>query len=89
MRIVPEKEKIADRIRKIRRKLKENQADFAANCDISTDTLSLIEREQTDVKLSTLQKIASYTGLTVSELLDLTTPDLPPQFRTFNTKYPK
>ena len=84
---MPEYEKLSDRLRKIRRKLKQNQADFAAHCDISTDTLSLIEREQTDVKLSTLQKIASYTGLTVSELLDLNTPDLPPQFRTFNTKY--
>ncbi len=84
---MPEREKVADRLRKIRRKLKENQADFAANCDISTDTLSLIEREQTDIKLSTLQKIAAYTGLTVSELLDTTTPDLPPKFRTFNTKF--
>ena len=84
---MPEFEKLADRLRKIRRKLKENQADFAAKCDISPDTLSLIEREQTDVKLSTLQKIASYTGLSVSDLLDTTTPDLPPKFRTFNTKY--
>ena len=84
---MPEYEKLADRLRKIRRKLKENQAEFAAKCDISTDTLSLIEREQTDVKLSTLQKIASYTGLSVSDLLDTTTPDLPPKFRPFNTKF--
>ena len=84
---MPEFEKLADRLRKIRRKIKENQADFAAHCDISSDTLSLIEREQTDVKLSTLQKIASYTGLSVSELLDTTTPDVPPKFRTFNPKY--
>lgn len=86
---MPEFEKVADRIRKLRRKLKINQADFAYNCGLSTETISLIEREETDIKLSTLQKIASYTGLSVSELVDTTTPDLPPKFRTFNTKMPK
>ena len=84
---MPEFEKIADRIRKVRRKLKLNQSDFAAYCGLSTETISLIEREETDIKLSTLQKIASYTGLTVSELVDINTPDLPPKFRTFNTKF--
>lgn len=84
---MPEFEKVADRLRKVRRKLKLNQSDFASHCGLSTETISLIEREETDIKLSTLQKIASFTGLTVSELLDLNTPDLPTQFRTFNTKF--
>lgn len=76
-------EKVADRIIILRRRLKENQADFAANCGVSTETISLIERQKTDIKLSTMQKIAAYTGLTVSELLDTTTPDLPQNFKDF------
>ena len=84
---MPEFEKIADRLRKLRRKLKLNQSDFAAHCGLSTETISLIEREETDIKLTTLQKIASFTGLRVSELLDTTTPDLPPSFHSFNTKF--
>ena len=46
-----------------------SQIEFAAECGISTETLSLLEREQTDPKLSTLQKIASYLGCTITELL--------------------
>lgn len=80
---MPERSKIADRLRVIRAKLKENQEDFAFHCDISTETLSHIEREVTDIKLSTMQKIAAYTGITVSELLDTTTPDIPPSFKDF------
>lgn len=39
---------------------------------ISEEEVSLIEREKlTDVKLSTLQKVAALTGLTVSELLSI------------------
>lgn len=80
---MPEKDKISERLKAIRVKLKENQADFAFHCDTSTETISHIERGITDIKLSTLQKIASYTGLTVSELLDTSTPDLPPNFKNF------
>ena len=80
---MPEKEKIKERLKMLRTKLKENQADFAAHCDTSTETISHIERGVTDIKLSTLQKIASYTGLTVAELVDTTTPDLPPNFKNF------
>jgi len=41
MNNLPEFEKVADRIRKLRRKLKINQADFAYNCGLSTETISL------------------------------------------------
>ena len=37
---------------------------------ISVEELSLIERKLTDPKLSTLQKIAAYMGITVSKLLE-------------------
>ena len=55
--------------KKIRKELDESQIDFAANCGISVEELSLLERGRSDPKMSTLQKIAAYTGKTVSELL--------------------
>lgn len=52
------------------------QAEFAAMVGISEEEVSLIEREKlTDVKLSTLQKVAALTRLTVSELLSIETAD--------------
>lgn len=44
--------------------------DFAAHCGISTEALSLLEREQSDPKLSTIQKVAAYTDQCVSDLLE-------------------
>lgn len=66
---MPEFDYLSDNLKRIRNKLKESQIDFAANCGISTEILSLMERKLTDPKLSTLQKIAAYTDMTVSELL--------------------
>ncbi len=60
---------LAKKIRAARKKLRQSQAEFAFNCDISVETLSLIEREETDPRLSTIQKIAAYLGTTVRELL--------------------
>ena len=48
----------------------ESQIDFAAHCGISTEALSLLERELSDPKLSTIQKVAAYTDQTVSGLLN-------------------
>ena len=60
------------RVKKIRTKMGLTQAEFAAMVGISEEEVSLIEREKlTDVKLSTLQKVAALTGLTVSELLSI------------------
>ena len=59
---MPEFEKLQNRLKSLRLKLKENQEDFAYHCDTSVETISLIERGKTDVRLSTLQKIATYTG---------------------------
>ena len=56
-------------IKKIRKEFCESQFDFAANCGISVEELSLLERGRSDPKMSTLQKIAAYIGKTVSELL--------------------
>ena len=46
----------------------ENQLEFADHCGLNVETLSRIECQKDDVRLSTAQKIAAYTGLTVSQL---------------------
>ena len=60
---------LSKNLKKIRDALGISQIEFAAECGISTETLSLLERELTDPKLSTIQKIASYLGCDVTELL--------------------
>lgn len=67
---MPERIALARKIKAIRTQMRESQIEFAAHCGISTEALSLIEREQTDPKLSTIQKVAAYTDQTVSDLLD-------------------
>lgn len=66
---MPEYLILAKNVRRIRTQMKMSQLKFAMECDISLDILSMIEREQTNPRLSTLQKIAAYTGKTVAELL--------------------
>ena len=69
---MPELTFFAVRMKKIRTKMGLTQAEFAAMVGISEEEVSLIEREKlTDIKLSTLQKVAAMTGLTVSELLSV------------------
>lgn len=69
---MPELMIFAVRMKKIRTKMGLTQAEFAAMVGISEEEVSLIEREKlTDIKLSTLQKVAAMTGLTVSELLSV------------------
>ena len=64
-----ENEIIAINVRKIRKEFCQSQMDFAANCGISVEELSLIERNRADPKLSTLQKIAAYIGEPVAYLI--------------------
>lgn len=69
---MPELTIFAVRMKKICTKMGLTQAEFAAMVGISEEEVSLIEREKlTDIKLSTLQKVAAMTGLTVSELLSV------------------
>jgi len=73
---MPELTIFAVRTKEIRTKMGLTQAEFAAMVGISEEEVSLIEREKlTDVKLSTLQKVAALTRLTVSELLSIETAD--------------
>ena len=48
-----------------------SQDDFAAKVDVFRSHMSLIEQGKTDLRLSTLLRIAAALGLTVAELLDL------------------
>ncbi len=64
-----ENEIIARNVKDIRRNFGQSQIDFAANCGISVEELSLIERNKADPKLSTLQKIAAYIGEPVAYLI--------------------
>ena len=66
---MPEYEALSANIKQLRKTIHQSQIEFAAECGISTETLSLIERQKADPKLSTLQKIAAYTNCEVSDLL--------------------
>ena len=69
LRNMNENEIIARNIRAARKGLMESQMVFAANCGLSVEEISLLEREKADPKLSTLQMIASYIGEPVTYLL--------------------
>ena len=66
---MPEIRFLAENIHKIRKEMKETQADFAAHCGLGTGTYNAIENQRSDPKLSSIQKIAAYVDLTVPELL--------------------
>lgn len=66
---MPEREALANYLKEYRRQFHETQFEFAANIGISVESLSLLERAKGNPNLDTLQKIAAYTGDTVSELL--------------------
>ena len=66
---MPERVALARNIKTIRKQMRESQIEFAAHCGISAEALSLLERERSDPKLSTVQKVAAYTDYTVSDLL--------------------
>lgn len=70
---MPELEALSKHVKKFRTEYNESQEEFAENCGISTETLSLIEREKGNPTLETLQKIAAYTGITVANMLTVPT----------------
>ena len=71
---MPEMEILSQHVKRIRKGMGMTQATFAPQVGICEEELSLIERGKAkDVKLSTMQKIAAFTGWTVSELLRVET----------------
>lgn len=65
----PELEFISQRLKTYRSQYEESQEVFAEHIGIHIASLSLMERKRMNPRLSTLQKIAAYMGITVSELL--------------------
>ena len=68
---MPEKIALVDYTTTYRHEHNESQISFALNCGISTEYLSLIEREKANPSLEVIQKIAAYTGATVAEILTI------------------
>ena len=68
---MPEFEALSQNVKRIRKELKLSQLEFALECGLSMEIISMIECQKTDPKLSTIQKIAAFTGHTPSELLTL------------------
>jgi len=68
---LPEKKILAECVFRHRTKMEESQESFAEGCDISTDTLSLIERAKFNPSLQTLVKISQHIGIPVSEMLKI------------------
>ena len=68
---MPELEALAINTKAKRKALNETQLTFGLNCGLSEDEICDIENQHTDPKLSTIQSIAAYTGLTVSDLLSI------------------
>ena len=66
---MPEFEALAHNLKLIRKVKQINQEDFAAECGISVETLSLLECEKVDFRMTTLQKIAAYVGCETPELI--------------------
>ena len=60
---------IARKLKSYRNKNKLSQFEFAEECGISRETLSLIERCRTNSTLDTLDLLAVRMNLTISELL--------------------
>ena len=66
---MPELKALAMNTKAKRIEKNETQLEFGLNCGLSEDEICKIENQNTDPKLSTIQSIAVYTGLTVSDLL--------------------
>lgn len=64
-----EKVVLATRVKEFRKANNLCQFDFAEDCGLSKDTISLIERGNANVTLDTIQLLACRMGITVSELL--------------------
>ena len=60
---------MAKKTKTYREDLKKTQFEFSYEIGISIEELSLIERAEVNPRLSTIQKIATHMGITVSDLL--------------------
>lgn len=65
---MPYRKILADNLLTFRKLENISQQEMSFRTEISKETISLIERAKTYVRLDILEKIASYTGLTISQL---------------------
>lgn len=63
-------ENLGKRIKILRLVMKETQEEFAEHCEISSETVSLLERGRFLPRLETLKKITEYTHLTIGALFN-------------------
>lgn len=65
---MPYRKILADNLFTFRQLENISQQEISFRTEVSKDTISLIERSKTNVRLDILEKLASYTGLTIPEL---------------------
>ena len=65
-----EDEILAKKLKAYRIKQGLSQKELARQIGASTDTIGLIERQKVKPRLDTMEKIAEYFGVTLSDLLD-------------------
>ncbi len=65
-----EVENLGERIKTLRLLMNETQEEFAEHCDISSETVSLLERGRFSPRLETLKRITEYTHLSISALFN-------------------
>ncbi len=65
-----EDEILAKKLKAHRIKQGLSQKELARQIGASTDTIGLIERQKVKPRLDTMEKIAEYFGITLSDLLD-------------------
>ena len=68
---MPERDALAKRLKDYRRFQHMTQFELSEATGQSIEEVSLLERAGTDPKLSTLQNLAAYMDLTVSQLLQI------------------
>lgn len=66
---MPYRKILAQNLIDFRKKEHISQMELAFRTDISRETISLIEREEANLRIDTLSKLTAYTGLTAGELL--------------------
>lgn len=68
--MIDEREILATKLKEYRKEQNLNQFEFAEDCGLSKETVSLIERERENTTLDTIQLLAARMGITLSELFD-------------------
>lgn len=66
---MPYRRILAENLRDFREFENISQEEISFRSGISKETISLVERERSNIRLDILEKLAAYTGLTVPELL--------------------